>query len=61
MQLRLDRTPGLVVHMIEARRRLAGQVTADLLSMPHNNLLEGAILLEEFTKVLIYNGNQLLG
>lgn len=49
--MRFERTPGLVVHMVEARRRLAGQVTSDLLSMPQNNLLEGAILLEEFTKV----------
>ena len=37
--------------MVEARRRLAGQLTSDLLSMPHNNLLEGAIILEELVKV----------
>lgn len=50
-QLRVQRTPGLLVHVIEARRRLAGQLTSDLLSMPHNDLLEGAIVLEEFIKV----------
>ena len=51
LQSRFQRTPGLAVHLTEARRRLAGEVTSDLLSMPNNNLLEGAILLEEFTKV----------
>lgn len=37
--------------MVEARRRLRGQLTSDLLSMPHNNLLEGAIVFVEFIKV----------
>ena len=41
----------MLVNIVEARRRLAGQETSDLLSMPHNDLLEGAIILEEFTKV----------
>jgi len=49
--MRVERTPGLVVHIVEARRRLEGQPTSDLLSMPHNDLLEGAIVLEEFIKV----------
>lgn len=52
--LRVERTPGLVVHIVEARRRLEGQLTSDLLSMPHNNLLEGAIVLVEFIKVANY-------
>ena len=47
----MERTPGLLVHIVEARRRLAGQPTSDILSMPHNNLLEGSIVLEEFIKV----------
>ena len=51
LQSRFTRTPALVVHLTEARRRLAGEVTSDLLSMPNNNFLEGAILLEELTKV----------
>jgi hypothetical protein len=52
----MERTPGLAVHIVEARRRLEGQPTSDLLSMPHNDLLEGAIVLVEFIKVvaLIY-------
>ena len=41
-----------MVHVVEARRRLEGQPTSDLLSMPHNNLMEGAIVLEEFIKVM---------
>lgn len=52
-QILVERTPGLVVHLVEARRRLEGQPTSDLLSMPHNNLMEGAIVLEEFIKVMI--------
>lgn len=51
LQIRIERTPGLVVHIVEARRRLEGQPTSDLLSMPHNDLLEGAVILEEFIKV----------
>ena len=51
LQGRVERTPGLLVHVVEARRRLVGQLTSDLLSMPHNNLLEGAIVLEELVKV----------
>lgn len=75
LQLHADRSPGLLVSIVEARRRLAGMETSDLLrcvcacvcvfgayrnidqyhtlshSMPHNDLLEGAIVLEEFTKV----------
>ena len=39
------------MNIVEARRRLSGMETSDLLSMPHNDLLEGAIVLEEFTKV----------
>lgn len=50
-QSRIDRTPGLLVQIIEARRRLEGQPTSDLLSMPHNDLLEGAVVLDEFIKV----------
>ena len=50
-QMRVDRTPGLIVHIVEARRRLEGQPTSDLLSMPHNDLLEGSVVLEEFIKV----------
>ena len=53
LQVRVERTPGLLVHIVEARRRLEGQPTSDLLSMPHNNLLEGAIVMEEFIKVMI--------
>lgn len=45
-----ERSPGLLVNMVEARRRLTGMATSDLLSMPHNDLLEGAIVLEEFSK-----------
>ena len=63
----------LPVNLQEARRRLVGMETSDLLrlftsllllllfifcfmfldlrSMPHNALLEGAIVLEEFVKV----------
>ena len=41
----------MVVSIVEARRRLVGEETSDLLSMPHNDLLEGAIVLEEFSKV----------
>lgn len=52
-QVLVERTPGLVVHLVEARRRLEGQPTSDLLSMPHNNLMEGAIVLEEFIKVIM--------
>lgn len=43
-----------MVHIVEARRRLEGQPTSDLLSMPHNDLLEGAIALEEFIKVHLH-------
>ena len=43
----------MAVSIVEARRRLAGEETSDLLSMPHNDLLEGAIVLEEFSKVII--------
>lgn len=50
-QMRVERTPGLMVHIVEARRRLEGQPTSDLLSMPHNDLLEGSVVLEEFIKV----------
>ena len=49
--MRVDRTPGLIVHIVEARRRLEGLPTSDLLSMPHNDLLEGSVILEEFIKV----------
>ena len=55
LQSHAERTPGMAVNIIEARRRLAGQETSDLLSMPHNDLLEGAIVLEEFSKVCIYH------
>ena len=51
LETHAERTPGIAVSIIEARRRLAGQMTSDLLSMPHNDLLEGAIILEEFSKV----------
>lgn len=51
-QLRVERTPGLMFHIVEARRRLEGLPTSDLLSMPHNTLLEGAIVIEEFIKEL---------
>ena len=54
LQSHAERTPGMVVSIIEARRRLAGQQTSDLLSMPHNDLLEGAIILEEFLKVTMF-------
>ena len=54
LQSHAERTPGMVVSIIEARRRLAGQQTSDLLSMPHNDLLEGAIILEEFSKVTMF-------
>ena len=43
-----------MVNIVEARRRLSGMETSDLLSMPHNDLLEGAIVLEEFSKVCAY-------
>ena len=55
LQSHAERTPGMAVNIIEARRRLAGQETSDLLSMPHNDLLEGAIVLEEFSKVCVYH------
>lgn len=51
LESHVERSPGLVVNIVEARRRLSGMETSDLLSMPHNDLLEGAIVLEEFTKV----------
>ena len=51
LQSHTERTPGMAVSIVEARRRLAGEETSDLLSMPHNDLLEGAIVLEEFSKV----------
>ena len=51
LQSHAERTPGMAVSIVEARRRLAGEETSDLLSMPHNDLLEGAIVLEEFSKV----------
>ena len=51
LQSHAERTPGMVVSIVEARRRLVGEETSDLLSMPHNDLLEGAIVLEEFSKV----------
>lgn len=51
LQAHAERTPGMAVSIVEARRRLAGEETSDLLSMPHNDLLEGAIVLEEFSKV----------
>ena len=51
LQSHSERTPGMAVSIVEARRRLAGEETSDLLSMPHNDLLEGAIVLEEFSKV----------
>ncbi len=54
LQAHSERSPGLAVNIVEARRRLSGLETSDLLSMPHNDLLEGAIILEEFTKVSIY-------
>ena len=54
LQSHAGRTPGMIVSIVEARRRLAGQETSDLLSMPHNDLLEGAIVLEEFSKVRLY-------
>lgn len=50
--MHMERTPSLVVHIVEARRRLEGQHTSDLLSMPHNNLMEGAVVFEEFVKVI---------
>lgn len=50
--MHVERTPSLVVHIVEARRRLEGQHTSDLLSMPHNNLMEGAVVFEEFVKVI---------
>ena len=53
LQSHAGRTPGMAVSIVEARRRLAGQETSDLLSMPHNDLLEGAIILEEFSKVKV--------
>jgi hypothetical protein len=40
----------LKLNVIEARRRLEGKETSDLLSMPHNTLVEGAVLFEEFCK-----------
>lgn len=45
----------MAVSIVEARRRLVGEETSDLLSMPHNDLLEGAIVLEEFSKVCLIN------
>ncbi len=51
LQANAERSPGLVLNIVEARRRLSGLATSDLLSMPHNDLLEGAIVLEELTKV----------
>lgn len=52
LQTHAQRSPGLLVSIVEARRRLTGMETSDLLSMPHNDLLEGAIVLEEFSKEL---------
>jgi hypothetical protein len=45
-----ERSPGLQLNIMEARRRLLGEETSDLLSMPNNELLEGAVVLEEFCK-----------
>ena len=53
LQMRVERTPGLIVHIVEARRRLKGLPTSDLMSMPHNDLLEGCVVLEEFVKVFL--------
>ena len=66
LQDHAERNPTLQLNIVEARRRLAGQETSDLLrymwfvsndhyqlsiSMPNNELLEGAVLLEELCKV----------
>ncbi len=53
LRSRFHKTPSLAVQLTEARRRMTGQLTSDLLSVPNNNFLEGAILLEEFAKVSI--------
>ena len=60
LQSHAGRTPGMVVSIVEARRRLAGEETSDLLSMPHNDLLEGAIVLEEFSKVSLLDYRKIL-
>lgn len=52
LQTYSERNPLLPVNLQEARRRLVGMETSDLLSMPHNALLEGTIVLEEFVKEL---------
>jgi hypothetical protein len=45
-----ERSPGFQFNLREVRKRMVGQETSDLLSMPHNDLLEGAVVLEEFCK-----------
>lgn len=52
LQTHAERNPVLPVNLLEARRRLVGMETSDLLSMPHNALVEGTIVLEEFVKEL---------
>ncbi|XP_019864392.1 PREDICTED: protein FAM160B1-like [Amphimedon queenslandica] len=55
LQDHAERNPTLQLNIVEARRRLAGQETSDLLSMPNNELLEGAVLLEELCKEIAAN------
>eukprot|EP00731_Ephydatia_muelleri_P020591 Em0013g318a len=52
LQTYAERNPVLPVNLQEARRRLVGMETSDLLSVPHNALVEGTIVLEEFVKEL---------
>jgi hypothetical protein len=44
------RSPTFHFNLREVRKRMVGLETSDLLSMPHNDLLEGAIVMEEFCK-----------
>jgi hypothetical protein len=48
--IRMQRMPHFASALMEARRRLTGQGTADLISMPNNTLFEGVVVLEEFCK-----------
>lgn len=50
LQSRVAHSPTLPVNIAEARKRLQGHDVSDLLSMPHNDLVEGAVVLEEFCK-----------
>ncbi|CAI8025425.1 Protein FAM160B2 [Geodia barretti] len=46
-----ERSPGFQFNLREVRKRMVGQETSDLLrSYAHNDLLEGAVVLEEFVR-----------